>query len=247
MNNSESQEAKALKTNDIPPDGQLPVSFAKAKRNSAALSGGAGLSTSDVQAGQSSGLVGAGGVSVFVRESIEKQLKQLRYNCCLQRLHLRNAHGPRWSGQPRRNPDKPDSWDLHWENLQAQAQITRAKDVKEADEELTGFIAEHRPIMGSDWIGNDHGRLCWADYLGGYPIDHHYCQREEGHEGNHGDEWPEHRWACEHPRGSWPQGVTCDREWRDKIEAGVGGAEQAAQTAAVTKSKAPADNEKGQR
>ena len=156
--------------------------------------------------------------SGFLREQIEKRLKELRYNCGLQRLHLANAHGRRWSGCPRQDPDKPSSWDLHWENLQAEAQRERPKDVAKADKELADFIAEHRPLMGADWIGNDHGRLCWGHYLGGMPIDQHYCQREEGHDGNCADEWPETRWACESPRGSWPKGVTCDREWREKIE-----------------------------
>lgn len=159
------------------------------------------------------------GISDLLRDSIENQLANLRETCAIKRLHLRNAHGPRWSGCPRRNPDKPDSWDLHWENLQATAQIECPKEVERADKDLADFIAIHRPVMGPEWIGNSHGRLCWEPYLGGFPIDRHYCQREEGHEGNHADEWPETRWACEHPRGSWPQGVTCDREWQDKIKA----------------------------
>ena len=156
--------------------------------------------------------------SGFLRESIEKKLAELRYNCGLQRLHLSNAHRGRWSGCPRQDPDKPSSWDLYWENLQAKAQRERPLDVAKADKELADFIAEHRPLMGADWVGNDHGRLCWGHYLGGFPIDQHYCQREEGHDGNCADEWPETRWACESPRGSWPKGVTCDREWRELIE-----------------------------
>lgn len=153
-----------------------------------------------------------------LQEIIDKRLAELRSVCCIKRQCVRNAFGRRWAGCPRRNPDKPDSWDLHWENRQAQAQIERPKEVVVADKALADFIAESRPIMGPRWIGNDHGRLCWADYLGGLPIDHHYCQREEGHDGNHADEWPEHRWACEGPRGSWPQGVTSDHEWRELIE-----------------------------
>lgn len=144
-------------------------------------------------------------MSAFVREQIEKQLAALRADCALQRLHLANAHGPRWSGCKRENPDKPSSWDLHWENLQAKAQLERPKDVAAADKRLADFIAEHRAIMGPDWIGNDHGRLCWGNYFGGIPIGQHYCQREEGHEGN-----------CSNEIGSWPKGVTCQREWQEK-------------------------------
>ncbi len=158
-------------------------------------------------------------VSSCVREAIEKRLAELRYQCGLHRLHVINAFGRRWSQQPRRDPDNPSSWDLHWENLQAKAQEERPKDVEAADKALVEFIAYHRPLMGPDWIGNDHGRLCWAPYAGGFPISQHYCQREEGHDGNHADVWPETRWACEHENGSWPQGVTGDHEWSKLIQA----------------------------
>lgn len=153
----------------------------------------------------------------ILRDAINQKLAELRKDCALQRLHLKNAFGRRWSGCQRQDPEKPSSWDLYWENLQAEAQRERPKDVEAADKALADFIAECRVIMGPDWIGNDHGRLCWATYLGGMPIDTHYCVREEGHAGNHADEWPETRWACNGPRGSWPQGVTCDREWRELI------------------------------
>lgn len=146
-------------------------------------------------------------ISSFLREQIEKRLKELRYNCGLQRLHLRIAHGPRWSGCQRRNPEKPDSWELYWEELQAKAQQERPKDVEAADKALVDFIAEHRPLMGDDWIGDDHGRLCWSPFLGGRPIDQHYCQREEGHTGTHGNEL-----------GAWPIGVTNEHEWHRLLD-----------------------------
>jgi len=146
-------------------------------------------------------------MSDFIKQQIEKQLAKLREDCGLQRLHLKNAHGPRWSGCPRRDPDHPSSWDKHWEDLQAQAQIDRPKDVAAADKALSDFIAEHRPIMGADWPGTDHGRLCWSDFLGGLPIDQHYCQREEGHDGRHADFV-----------AAWPQGVTGNREWQELRE-----------------------------
>lgn len=140
--------------------------------------------------------------SPFVREQIEKRLKELRENCALQRLHLRNAHGRRWSGCERSDRNNPSSWDLYWENLQAEAQRERPKWVEAADKQLSDFIAEHRPLMGADWVGNDHGRLCWAPYCGGRPIDQHYCQLDEGHEGAHADQ-----------SGAWPRDVTNDHEW----------------------------------
>jgi hypothetical protein len=141
-------------------------------------------------------------MSTFIREQIEKRLKELRYDCGLQRLHLRNAFGRRWSGCPRRDPEKPDSWDLHWENLQAQAQKERPEWVAKADKALADFIAEHRAIMGPDWPGTDHGRLCWSPFSGGCPIDQHYCQLEENHEGAHADD-----------QGAWPVDVTNEHEW----------------------------------
>lgn len=141
-------------------------------------------------------------MSDFIKQAIEKRLKELRYNCGLQRLHLRNAHGLRWSGCERRNPDKPDAWEKHWEDLQAKAQVDRPKDVAAADKALADFIAEHRAFMGSEWPGTDHGRLCWSPYCGGSPIEQRYCQLNERHEGIHSD-----------MEYSWPREVTNDTEW----------------------------------
>jgi len=121
-----------------------------------------------------------------LKAQIEKRLKELRYDCGLQRVYLRHAQGPRrWSGCQRRNPDKPDSWELYWENLQAKAQEERPKDVAAADARLAAFIAESRPIMGAEWPGTDHGRLCWSPFCGGLPIDQFYCQEAENHAGSH--------------------------------------------------------------
>ena len=120
-----------------------------------------------------------------LKQQIEKRLKELRDDCALQRIHVRNAFGTRWSGCQRANPDKPSQWDLHWENLQAEAQMQRPKDVEVADKRLAEFIQESRVIMGAEWPGTDHGRLCWAPFCGGLPIGQFYCQREEGHAGYH--------------------------------------------------------------
>lgn len=125
--------------------------------------------------------------SQFIEDAINARLAELRYQCGLQRQHLKNANGRRWSGAPRADPDHPSSWDLYWEGKQAQAQVSSQEDVRAADQALAEFISEQRPIMGPDWIGNDHGRLCWDSFLGGLPIAQHYCQLPEGHEGNHAD------------------------------------------------------------
>lgn len=80
-----------------------------------------------------------------LKQQIEKRLKELRDDCALQRIHVRNAFGPRWSGCKRANPDKPSSWDLHWENLQAEAQMQRPKDVRDFAHSIFSllFLAEH--------------------------------------------------------------------------------------------------------
>lgn len=146
-----------------------------------------------------------------LKAQIEKRFKELRYDCGLQRLHCRNAFGRRWSGCQRENPDKPSQWDLHWENLQSAAQVQRPLDVAAADKRLADFISESRLIIGAEWPGNDHGRLCWSPFCGGMPIDQHYCQLEEGHDGPHegpGDYAPSFAWP-----NSKLQEVTNEHEW----------------------------------
>jgi hypothetical protein len=145
-------------------------------------------------------------MSTFIREQIEKQVKALRYDCGLQRLMKRQAFGDRWARAGRSNAENErDSGpsDKYWDDRQAESQRKYTAAVESADKALANFIAEHRPIMGAEWIGNDHGRLCWEPYLGGLPIDQHYCQKEEGHQGNHGNEV-----------GEWPQGATNQYEWQ---------------------------------
>lgn len=147
---------------------------------------------------------------------IEKRLKELQHDCALKRLYLRQAFGPRWSGCARMDPDKPSSWDLHWENLQAEAQRQRPKDIAAADKKLADFITESRAIMGSDWPGTDHGRLCWSPFCGGMPIGQFYCELPEGHDGPHvGTEEYGRKTA-------WPnsplQEVTNDRQWHELIK-----------------------------
>lgn len=151
-----------------------------------------------------------------LKREIKKRLIELREDCALQRLHLRNAFGRRWSGCERRDPDNPSSWDLHWENLQSEAQRQRPKDVEAADKRLAEFISESRTIMGADWPGSDHGRLCWSPFCGRLPIGQFYCQLEEGHAGPH-------RGTEEYGRETeWPnsplQEVTNEHEWHKLIQ-----------------------------
>ncbi len=154
-------------------------------------------------------------MSDFLKEQIEKQVKKLRADCAVKREIKRNAFGRRWALASRGHPDKPDGSDKYWDDLQAKEQVTRTEDLANADKTLAGFITEHRSFMGPDWIGNDHGRLCWCPFLGGTPIDQHYCEREENHDGPHADSafaWPrevtnEHEWhklrgTCSHPETS---------------------------------------------
>lgn len=131
-------------------------------------------------------------MSTFVADQIRARLEILRHACAVARIAVRDAFRGKWGDGK------------YWQDRQAEAQIERPKDVITADKALSDFIAEHRPIMGAEWPGTDHGRLCWAPYCGGYPIDQHYCQREENHEGHHADE-----------NGAWPKNVSSDREWHD--------------------------------
>lgn len=134
-------------------------------------------------------------MSTFIKESIAKKLIELRYQCGLQRLHVRGANVKSWGDGE------------YWERCLREEKIKRPIDRDAADKALAGFIAEHRAIMGPDWIGNDHGRLCWSDYLGGAPIDQHYCQKPEGHEGPGGNEI-----------GVWPQGIRNGRQWHELLK-----------------------------
>lgn len=148
--------------------------------------------------------------SAFVRESIEKKLKELRADGGLQRLIKRNAFERRWARSGRSDSENKldcGSSDKYWDDRQAESQRNSIAAVEAADKALADFIAEHRPLMGVDWPGNDHGRLCWSPYLGGRPIDQHYCQKPEGHSEPHGNDI-----------GEWPISVTNEYEWHRLLE-----------------------------
>ncbi|HVU07644.1 MAG TPA: hypothetical protein VHG89_03775 [Verrucomicrobiae bacterium] len=159
----------------------------------------------------------AANCSAFLRESIEKKLKELRDDCALKRLIKSNAFGRRWARSARSDEENrrdSGSSDKYWDDRQAEAQRNSTAELEAADKALANFIAEHRPLMGADWIGNDHGRLCWAPYCGGRPIDQYYCQKEEGHEGPHAAQVGEDGGAA----GEWPQNVTNEHEWHRLLE-----------------------------
>lgn len=143
--------------------------------------------------------------SSFVRVSIDAKLADLRKKCALARESKRTAFGRRWALSARSTKENACDFspsDLYWDERQSRAQSSSLLSVDEADKALADFVAEHRALMGPDWIGNDHGRLCWASFLGGLPIDRHYCQDEENHTG-----------FCQGDKGAWPQGVHDEAEW----------------------------------
>ncbi len=141
----------------------------------------------------------------FVIDSIHKRLAELREDCAVKRLIKFNAFERRWARAARtdqQNEADCGPSDSYWDDRQAKAQTESTNAVVVADAELSQFIAEHRHIMGPDWIGNDHGRLCWGHFLGGRPIGQHYCQREEGHDG-----------FCQNDVGAWPKGIHGEPQW----------------------------------
>jgi len=140
-----------------------------------------------------------------VRVSVHAKLAELRRACAVARELKFKAFERRWAINARSNQENARNFstsDLYWDERQAKAQASTTKAVAEADQALSDFIGEHRELMGQDWIGNDHGRLCWGSFLGGLPIDFHYCQEEENHEG-----------FCQGKTGSWPKGVRNEAEW----------------------------------
>lgn len=135
--------------------------------------------------------------STVVREAIEKKLKELQQDCCIRKEWMRQTHDDWFWGSSDEGKRK-----------QEEAKIERPKDYEAALKTLSTFVEEHRPLMGDDWPETPGGRKCWAPYLGGMPIDQHYCQMEEGHEGHHCDS-----------RIKWPQGVANDRQMHEWFDA----------------------------
>ena len=136
--------------------------------------------------------------SDFVSEQIESRLQELRDDVALQLYLERQSLGPRWARagrSPDENKRNQGNNDPYWDGIQRDAIEERRAAVKVAESSLREFISEHRYLMAPDWIGNDHGRLCFMTHLGGLPIDRHYCQMPEGHNG-----------FCRNGKGAWPSG-----------------------------------------
>lgn len=89
-------------------------------------------------------------MSTFLKEQTEKRLKELRYNCGLQRLYLRNASEKRWARAARSTEENQrdcGSSDKYWDDVQAKSLTKAASGIAEADKLLAEFIAEHRAMM----------------------------------------------------------------------------------------------------
>lgn len=123
-------------------------------------------------------------LSPFILDAVEKELRKLRDQCSYLKGSMpsyeHNLHYVR-------NNDRPDKHrDYHI--AEAEENLRGVKErLAHAHQVLADFIAEQRPIMGAEWIGNDHGRLCWHHHFSHFPISSHYCQLPEDHEGDHDD------------------------------------------------------------
>lgn len=129
--------------------------------------------------------------SEFLRRKISERLHELRIAVAIPR-HVIREWRQGWV-EPTR----------YWQARKFECIGRLRAEIKNAERELRDFIADHRSIMGPEWIGNDHGRLCWDSFLGGLPIDQHYCQLEEGHDG-----------FCSGETFAWPKGVRNEFTWR---------------------------------
>ena len=134
----------------------------------------------------------SGSASSFLREAIEKRLAEMRRHCAILKEGIRHAQDPKsyWGD------DYGGS--TYWRDLKAKCAAERPIEYAAALKELADFIAEHRPLMGADWMPDGHGRRCWAQFL---HYRFHYCEKPEGHEGN-----------CACSEGEWPQGVRSSQQ-----------------------------------
>lgn len=118
----------------------------------------------------------AASASAFLESAINQRLAELRRECALARHMVRDQRRCHWGWWPTAEADR------------RRAIRGSQRRVREAEQALRAFIAEHRPLMGSEWPGTDHGRLCWDSFIGGLPIDLHFCQQPENHDGHHADQ-----------------------------------------------------------
>lgn len=133
-----------------------------------------------------------GSAPSFVRDAINKRLAEMRRSLAIKKEGIRHAQDPKsyWGS------DSPGS--TYWADMKARCAAERPIEYAAALQELADFIAEHRPLMGSDWVPDGHGRQCWAQFQH-YRI--YYCERPEGHEGN-----------CACSKGAWPQGIRSSQQ-----------------------------------
>lgn len=106
----------------------------------------------------------------FFQQSARAELSRLQGELALHRGVLRSQ---------RRGPWEPDRY---WQVKKVHALEETKVRIRESEIALGNFIDEHCSFLGA--VSN-HGRLCWDSYLGGQPIDLHYCQLDEWHPGAH--------------------------------------------------------------
>lgn len=122
-------------------------------------------------------------LSNFMRLAALGEIARLRAELALRRGILRDQRRYSFGGDRRAAVSKV-------------CEINKSKArVSAAGTELAEFILEHRQLVGD--IPNC-GRLCWHKFTGGQPIDTHYCQLKEGHDGDHCD--TAGRWRDQLPR-----------------------------------------------
>jgi hypothetical protein len=110
------------------------------------------------------------GLSPVVVTAVREHLQKLRYELALMRGVLRYSRRHHW-GQ-----------DRYWQVKKYQSQQEYKQRIAAAARELSAFIRVHEWVLGD--VPNN-GRLCWHCFTGGLPIDTHYCELPEGHEGDH--------------------------------------------------------------
>jgi len=146
-------------------------------------------------------------LSPFITDAVEKELRKLRDQCSYLKNSVRSyehtLHHTRTNDRPNKHRD--------YHIAEAEKNLAGGQErLNQALQTLAAFIAEHRPIMGPEWIGNDHGRLCWHN------ISSNFCQLQEGHDGPHRNE--KHFWETPPP----PKPKVIAPELNDTGEHGLG-------------------------
>ena len=106
----------------------------------------------------------------FLQRSAIGELARLRGELALHRGVLRDQRRHFWER------------DRAWQVKKFEAIKETKLRIQKAGKSLTDFVHHHKIFIGD--VPNK-GRLCWHCFLGGLPIDTHYCQLPEGHDGSH--------------------------------------------------------------